>query len=315
MTIWLETIDETRLPCSQILSAEISAALDAPCDSLSVWFRAESAPQEIVHVQAEQDGRLLFSGLVDRQTAQTDADGFRCFLYARSDAALLADNEAEPMTLYRPGTDSVLAMTAAPFGFTSALAPAALQTEFDITKGMSLYAVIRSFYWAAKGQDIWVDCEQCIRPAEPGEPYTFLPETILQVRAVINRAEPISTVDYKSDGDTAYVRHCKSLLAQEAGIQRVRKVSLNSTPQWLRKNKAARLIQTAANNYRQAELTLRGLPAAALCGQVQLQMPRLGLEGTYMIQEIRRCISPSGSRTELLLSKPCDAKEMHYVDR
>lgn len=315
MTIWLETIDQKRLACREILSCEITAALDAACDSLRVWLYLPDAPGEVVRIQAEADGQLLFSGLTDRQTAQYDENGFRCFFYARSEAAVLVDNEAEPMTLYCPGTDSVLALTAAPFGFTSSLAPAALQVSFDVTKGMSLYAVLSEFYWAATGKDIWIDSEKCIHPAEPGALYSFAPDTVLQARAIINRAEPISTVDYKSDGDTAYSRHCKSLLAEEAGIRRTRKISLNGTPVWLRKNKAARWIQTAINGYMQAELTLKGLAPAQLCGRVELNSEPLGLSGTYAIQEINRRITQSGSVTELRLGKICNAKEMHYVDQ
>ena len=84
---------------------------------------------------------------------------------------------------------------------------------------------------------------------------------------------------------------------------------------WLRKNKAARRIQTAINGYMQAELTLKGLAPAQLCGRVELNSEPLGLSGTYAIQEINRRITQSGSVTELRLGKICDAKEMHYVDQ
>lgn len=315
MMIWLETTGGDRLPCQTVLSCEISAALDAACDSLSVWLHLDSAPPEIVRIRAEENDRLLFYGPVDRQTARWDESGFRCYFYARSEAAVLVDNEAEPMTLYCPGTDTVLALTAAPFGFRSRLEATALQTSFDITKGMSLYAVLSEFYRAAAGKEIWIDAGQCIRPAEPGKKITLAPEKILQACSVINRAEPISAVDYKSDGDTAYIRHCKSQTAEEAGIRRVRKYSLHGTPVWLRKNKAARLVQAAMNGYKEAQLTVAGAAQASLCDRVELHLPALGLTSEYTVKEICRRISKNTDVTELVLAQACDAKEIHYVDR
>ena len=44
MTIWLETIDQKRLACREILSCEITAALDAACEApLKDYFARRQA--------------------------------------------------------------------------------------------------------------------------------------------------------------------------------------------------------------------------------------------------------------------------------
>src|SRR5699024_3417624 len=86
----------------------------------------------------DRAGRVLFAGIVDEQVLSEDGDGITVELSARSRAALLLDNEAQPQIYYMPSLKLLFERHAAPCGFTGYLGrDEVFGGAFTVEKGMS----------------------------------------------------------------------------------------------------------------------------------------------------------------------------------
>lgn len=64
-----------------------------------------------------KNNKLIFNGYCDCQRTTADERGFETYIYARSSACLLVDNDAFAYTYNRPSAQSLFDAYAKPFGF------------------------------------------------------------------------------------------------------------------------------------------------------------------------------------------------------
>ena len=95
---FLEQLDGQRRELVHPVSFSLVRSADTPADSLKAEFMVPGAQeweQEIARVELQADGRRLFCGICDRQIVGLDSAGCRLTVWARSDAAVLLDNEVQ----------------------------------------------------------------------------------------------------------------------------------------------------------------------------------------------------------------------------
>ena len=122
MTFELEFLDGKRAVPRQLLSYRWSGDVTAGCDGLRLHFLWDGDLPEVYRVRGfAPDGACCFFGYADQQKLTVSPGQRRGFVYARSSACLLLDNEALPISLNAPNVDQMVHHYAAPFGFTAAL--------------------------------------------------------------------------------------------------------------------------------------------------------------------------------------------------
>lgn len=138
-------------------SLEINQSLDIPADELKAKFvyREDFPHIGRIYLMEEQvndvesainDGRTIFSGVVDTITVSADLSGSEITVCARSMAALLIDNECQPRGYLNPDTDLMYLNYLEPFGLKIAeMKKARHQGRLRIYKGDSHYRALEKY--------------------------------------------------------------------------------------------------------------------------------------------------------------------------
>ena len=101
------------------LSVSLRADLNVPADSLELLFPySERLDRDISGVRVLLDGKTVFNGRPDELIRQRPSGGVTLKLTARSLAALLLDNEAEPLCYHEPSAAFIAEKHLIPFGIT-----------------------------------------------------------------------------------------------------------------------------------------------------------------------------------------------------
>ena len=122
------------------VSFSLVRSADTPADSLKAEFMVSDAQdweQEIARIELQAEGRRLFRGICDRQIVGIDSAGCRLTVWARSDAAVLLDNEAIPQEYSCVTLDEMFAKHLAPYGFQSDLEGEGSLLGYQVGKGVS----------------------------------------------------------------------------------------------------------------------------------------------------------------------------------
>ncbi len=117
MKIVLVTTLGNKIIPSGIVSAVLTQTAEVACDSLSIKIIGGKSLDEIERVYAYKNNKLIFNGYCDCQRTTADERGFETYIYARSSACLLVDNDAFAYTYNRPSAQSLFDAYAKPFGF------------------------------------------------------------------------------------------------------------------------------------------------------------------------------------------------------
>ena len=143
----LTLTDKSELPLNSVLSARLDSELDVPADSLSVTVPYSDRLREKADMlSAYSGGSRVFYGQIDEII--TVKDSGKCLLRfsARSLAAFLLDNEAEPLVYTNPSNRMMLDRHLKPFGITSCEEERhPLYDSLKIDKGMSHWQVLESY--------------------------------------------------------------------------------------------------------------------------------------------------------------------------
>lgn len=139
---------EYRLPA--VTEWEFSYGLGEPCDAFSVtclWQPGgEKMMADAVRLRAEQDGRRVFTGIVDEYRCIRDQSGSRLELCGRGLQGLLLDNEALPVEYQFADANSIVREHVRPYQIRvrggENLRPL---TGFAVVSGRSEWSVIRDF--------------------------------------------------------------------------------------------------------------------------------------------------------------------------
>lgn len=110
--------DDRIITLSCIKNLTISATLESPVVSLAATLAPESALDGLGEIKVFENSKLLFEGKVDSQKSTISKDGITVDIDARSKAAALLDNQAQPCVLFGAQVSTVFKNHIAPYGFT-----------------------------------------------------------------------------------------------------------------------------------------------------------------------------------------------------
>lgn len=209
---------------------------DVPADDLYAVFPYIDH-SELTDIAVYDGSKLVFTGVIDEEEHILNGSSDHLRISARSLAALLLDNEAEPCCYDHPGARQIYERYAADLGIAAGdVDDATCFGELNVTKGTSRWSVIRSFCAACYSTVPRVSADGVLymRGLTAGDTtvfggdgvrYTELSERIL-------RCEEISRVNVKVNADGGYGYPVENTDAERRGIKRERYMNalLTGTP-------------------------------------------------------------------------------------
>ena len=138
--------DQSREVLSHVLSARLDCQLNVPADSLTLTLPFMKKYCGAVYSAAWEGKTLRFYGPVDEVITVSQSGKNILRLHARSLAAFLLDNEAEPLTYANPSNKLMAERHLMPFGVTeydNERHP--LYDSLQIDKGMSHWQALERF--------------------------------------------------------------------------------------------------------------------------------------------------------------------------
>lgn len=315
MIIKLITISGKEIQPDNVCEFNLTQTVGVPCDCLSVYFKHSCLIEEVVYVKAYQKDKIIFNGLCDRQRTTESKSGFEMFIYARSSACMLVDNEAEPFTYNCPSANQLCFNYAKKFGFTCSLPEIFSNDKYEVVKGSTCFGAINQFVYLKSGSHIYITPENEIKIYKNSKTKKSLDEyKILSFASVINRSEPISQINVKrSLGEGGYRLHIKSQVSDEMGVNRNQYINLTALPQWQREYIILQKLKSSYEDYQTLEITMSGSVSENLY-QVFYLAYRGQVYDDYVLMEKKYTFDEKGERTRLVLKKSIEIKEITYVD-
>lgn len=315
MKLVIETVDNVIHEVSNITKLSFSQSANAVCDSVWTYFRCGTVLGEVAAVRLYDRERLVFSGYCDCQKTIEDKNGFEVYIYARSSASLLVDNQAEPYTYFSPTGKQLCLLYAQPFGIECDLPEIYSSESYQVSGGTSCYGAINQFVYFCTGYNITVTPENKLRLLTPSDDVKELDKyTVLSVNSTINRSEPVSIINYKDSFSAGgYGHHTRSDFADSRKINRCRYVNLNTLAPWQRDYTVLQRLKKSFDEYKLLELEVAGYADEVLMQRFSFSS-KSGNFDDYALIEKRYICDENGRRTRLSLRKMIDVKENTYVD-
>lgn len=150
MTAYMTDAQGRRWTLPQASAWRLEYTAGVPCDSFWLrcpWNRENAAkPEDWVGFTAEQDGKRVFTGLVDECEVSVDGRGSLLEVSGRGMAARLLDNEALGQDYLSATQEDILRDHVTPYGITAApgaaLSPV---SRFSVATGSSEWSVVYEF--------------------------------------------------------------------------------------------------------------------------------------------------------------------------
>lgn len=247
MTFELEFLDGKRAVPRQLLSYRWSGDVTAGCDGLRLHFLWDGDLPEVYRVRGfAPDGACCFFGYADQQKLTVTPGQRRGFVYARSSACLLLDNEALPIRLNAPNVDQMVHHYAAPFGFTVALPAGTAPGQYTVEKGTSCFGALQGFMQVLGAKGVFADPENrlCVYGSEA--PVTLPGDQITSITAVTERGEAPGVYAYKIASAEPYCRRLEAGYFADKKISRRRYVNVAAYPPEQRQQVLLRKLEQAA---------------------------------------------------------------------
>jgi hypothetical protein len=305
--------DNKSIPIENVISYELSTDEDAPCDGLRLYFVSDNMT-ELYRLEVFNTSEKIFNGYVDTQRETVNDSGCVCFLYARSSACILTDNEARPFTYINPSARSLCMSNAKDLGFNWRLPHIFCESDYSVSKGTSCFGAINNFVYGATGKHIRVNAENCITLAGDGEKKSISAQDIMSEKRIINRGDALCRIDYKALNTDDYNRHIKSRFADDRKIRTSKKQNLASLPDWQREYTLTNALKSACASYYQMELVLGTSVQLCVGDIVSYTSSTFGKLDDYIVSSLCFLSDAKGVRTNVKMRKNIDLREIVYVD-
>ena len=222
--------------------------------------------------------------------------GCRLTVWARSDAAVLLDNEAIPQEYSCVTLDEMFAKHLAPYGFQSDLEGEGSLLGYQVGKGVSEWEAFSTFCQRALGRSPHVHLSR-VSFRLPGRARRTISsgQAVSAVSRTVRRSEVISQVLLRDE-----LGRYSTALENEAarGLQILRRRCMIPGAQWANAAQDARLkMQQSMRGRIQWEIELPRLVDWELGDQVSGELAGLAFRGNIVYQELRF----SGQRESSLL--------------
>lgn len=307
MTGYVRTCDGRRLTLPALLQWSVRLTDGDPCDSFSVRFLYEAelaeALRRAVLFEAEELGRMVFTGVVDDYEIRMEKKGLLVEMTGRGLAALLLDNQVRAAEYVRAQLEDILSTYVRPYGIVNIRAAAMPPVErFVVETGYTCWQVLAGF---------------CRHSAEIFP--RFLPDGTL----VLGETEKIQTVRLRQGrcisaalSDSRYGLSSRQILVNTRTGQQI--AAENS--EFLRRggscvkvhgltgNKVRATWRTAAQRLEDArrdkhliEVCVPGSFTARPLDRVELTLPAMGVEGVFTVQTAESVCGDAGVSCTLTL--------------
>lgn len=313
LSFLLYDLNDSVIEPNIILSYELSRNSDAPCDGLRLNFTNEKSIDEIYRVEAFEEGKLIFSGYVDNQREELNKNGYQSFIYARSTACLLVDNEAVPRSYQKPSVNSLFLINAKEFGFVSKLPNFSCSANYVVSKGTSCYDAINNLVSGVLGKNVVISPHNQLMIFDSENELQLDKYKIMSEKRVISRGNAISVVDYKVDSDLSYNYHMKSKFVEGKRINRRRKMNISTLPMWQQEYTLRNVLRRSCELYDSIEFVLDGCHSIQLDSRVKYSSKYLGDLENYYINSCHLICDSKGERTKIVACKKIDLEEISYV--
>jgi len=309
MIFILKDINDKQYIIDTAVSYELISEAGAACSGLRLYFDSDEHIGEINAVLAKNDsGTLVFNGFCDLQRESIKENTSAYFIYARSTAALLVDNEASPFEYKNPTAKQLFAVNAEGFGFRCALPDIYTENSYVVSKGTSCFGAVNDFVFMMTGVPVYIDESNTLKAYSISESVKRLSDyDVISQSFIINRCDVISRVDYKINASENYKYHYAAALAEKNNIIRSRKINLSGLPLLQRENAAKKLISASVDNYYSMKVQLAGDCDFRLYDRVETE------KGEFIVCEIINSKSEKGGETALVLKKKTDGGLINYV--
>lgn len=303
-----------RIRNFEVISYELSSEMAAACDGLRLYLYCENVINDVAAVYAFQDDEKIFYGLTDKLQFGEDSGGYTVFVYARSSAAILVDNEAYPGQYECPTSRQLWYYHARPFGFSFGLPEVFSQSEYIVSKGQSCFGAIDKFMQYSCGKRIYVTPENEVRAFEAPDNVKYLDtKNMISALATVDKSSAVGRIDYKVNSAEKYIYRLESRFAGENGISSRKLINLSSLPVWQREAEAHRQITGSLENYYTVTVSLAGDTDLRLADKVTISLERLGINDAFTVCSIIRTKNSNGIKTTLTLRKEIDGELINYV--
>ena len=312
MTGRIFTADHQIYDLPPLLSWTVTHTGGVPCDSYAVTFLYQAEMAAVLPLAAGfigfENGQLVARGIVDDITVELDDGGVTATITGRGAAARLLDNESRPVTYQDATLAEIIRCHVTPYGVvTQELADVRASSVYTVAAGTSQWKALENFCRTYGGFIPRFAVNGALLAA---------PERDDGKRLVIGTETPVLSCTWREDH--------YGVLTEALVIDKTRNVSYSVRNQEMidKGGQCRRVIYTpgqstwAAMRYtgqyqieksreeeRSVTVTLPGNFLAYPGDRVNLNLPRLGLAGTYRVAEAENTCSAQGGATAALTLK------------
>lgn len=289
------------------LSVLWKSELDVPADSLVASFVYDAEVFELAdRIKAFNGEDLIFEGQLDEIMRIRRGSGLVLKLCARSAAAALLDNEAEPLSYRDPTAYLMYEKHLKPFGFTD-VKPDSIPVLGDmrIDKGMTHWQVLEMFCKSRYGSKLRISgdgrvylkgfkSDKSVKFGEGGMKYISIKENKC-------RHKLLSEVKLKVSSTAGYLSSMKNPNPESKYIKRIRYVNAISENSSL--YTADNMLERSNLDSYYVKLVMGGCVTGCLGAAAEINDVVLGKIGGLVVRELSYSLGSGGELTTMVLGK------------
>ncbi len=299
--------DGQQVVLENVLTVVLNMDIDVPADDLTITIPYNRQISENADfVEAFSDGELVFKGRIDEIVGIKTVDGAITKIAARSPAAALLDNEAEPLTYINPSAKFIFGKHLKPFGFTDYDADdIPFFGTFKIDKGMTHWQVLRNFCINRYRSEprITGDGKVYFRGLEKGDTVFFgkNQEEYTSIKESKKRFKLITEVMLKLTSFGTYGGSIKNENPECDGQTRIRYVNAASDKTSI--ETADDIIKQSNSESYSVVLECLGCRIKSIGKPACINEEMFGTIENLIVRKIRYAIGSSGEKTTVTLGK------------
>lgn len=290
----------------KVFSAVWKSELDVPADSLTLNCAYDG---EIFNrgerLSAYDGGRLVFDGQLDELSRYKSANGTALRLCARSAAAVLLDNEAEPLSYRNPTAVLMYRKYLQPFGLDDVeLDETPIIGYMRIDKGMTCWQALELFCKRRYGAKLMVSGagRVYLRGYKNGKTVKFGADGIgyYSIKENNSRYKLISEVRLKVKTTAGYLSKMINANPECSGIKRARYV--NTTAENNSLTTADNIIRRSNLEGHKITVEFRGCATDILGANAEIDDSVFGKLSGLTVRKITYSLSDKGELTTVVLN-------------
>lgn len=307
LRIKVRNLDKTEKVITRYLTVVLNCDIEVPADDVTIicpFDKSLSENADFIYLYI--DDTLIFCGQIDEIINIRQKSGVITKLVARSMAAALLDNEAEPITYIYPAAEFIFDRHLKQFGIEIFEAD---ETPFygnlRIDKGMTHWQVFENFCKNRFGAypRITGDGKALFKGYEDTEVVVFGDESCkyYSVKEYNKRCELITEVRLKLDEFGSYNGKIKNENIDCNGVTRVRYV--NATADTSTIETADKIIARSNSDSYNIELKCVGCCVGIIGRKAKLNDGLLGVKENLVVKRVKYILDDSGETSTITLRK------------